>query len=147
MTSTRWVRPSAALARILPLLLSLLTTTALARETRIGPTGKPADYERVRKALSGLAPGDTLTLMRGLFDWSQNLSDSSLVARQPGGMPLPVSGIVVRGVRTQQGGLETILRGATDPAGRPVRPSRGTNAAFRNAPGGNRVTVEDLVLE
>ena len=135
------------MARILPLLLSLLTTTALARETRIGPTGKPVDYERVRQALSGLAPGDTLTLTRGLFDWSQNLTDSSLVARQPGGMPLTVSGIVVRGVRSEQGVLETILRGATDPAGRPVRPSRGTNAAFRNAPGGNRVTVEDLVLE
>ncbi|HEX7880200.1 MAG TPA: right-handed parallel beta-helix repeat-containing protein [Candidatus Eisenbacteria bacterium] len=138
--------------RLLPaILLSLVVVTpSSARNVRLAPTGKPVDYERVRKALGSLAPGDTLTLMRGTFDWSANLSDSSLVAKQPGGMPIPVPRVVVRGEPAQPGraGVAgTLLKGAVDDDGRPARPKRGTNAAFRNAPNADGVTIEDLTFD
>lgn len=154
MTTIRPRRSGAPLARLLPLvpsllllLLSLLSVTANARDTRIEPTGQPGDYARVRNALRGVATGDTLTLLPGIFDWSMNLADSTLIPRQPGGMPIAAGGIVIRGVRSGPGAPGTILRGAIAAAGGPVRPSLGTNAAFRNAPGANRVTVEDLTFE
>lgn len=147
MTTTRPLPRRAPLARILSFLPLLLCTTTEARDVRVEPTGKPADYDRARAALQRLAPGDTLTLQPGVFDWSRNLADSALVPRQPGGMPITISGIVIRGSRSPGGAPATILRGATAADGRPVRPKRGTNAAFRNGPGAEHVTVEDLVLE
>ncbi|TPW11009.1 MAG: hypothetical protein FD129_1773, partial [bacterium] len=148
MMTTRRFRPRAPLA-CLPLILpAFLATTALSRDVRVSPAGLPGDYDRVQSVLSTLASGDTLTLARGVFDWSRNLADSSVVRLQPGGMPVTRGRIVVRGTRSGEGSPETILRGATDPkTGRPIRPARGTNAAFRNGVNADRVTLEDLVFE
>jgi hypothetical protein len=148
MFNHRHASAGLGLARTAPLLLSLLLAPALsAGEVRIGPNGKPNDYQRVKDALAGLAPGDTLTLMRGTFDWSANTADSTLVRRQPGGLPVSVPRVLIRGEAARPGGTGTILKGAADANGRPVRPARGTNAAFRNAPRADGVTIEDITFD
>lgn len=113
---------------------------AEARRVTLRGTNQPSDYESVRRALRTLSPGDTLVLENGTFDWSENVRDSTLVPAQPGGLPITVDRLTILG----RGAL---LRGARDADGHPVRPERGTNAAFRNAPGANGVTIDGLILE
>lgn len=115
--------------------------TAAGRDRLLQPTGRAADYDTVRAALAALQPGDTLTLGAGLWDWSGNVHDSTVVARQPGGLAVPVSNVTIRGR------AGTVLRGALDRHHEPVRPEQGTNSAFRNAPGVHGVRIEDLVLD
>lgn len=132
---------------IAPLLLGLLMAgfptrpdLAHARSVALGGTNSPSDYDSVHRAMRGLSAGDTLILTAGIFDWSRNVEDSTLVPGQPGGMPITVERLTILG----RGAL---LRGARDADGHPVRPRQGTNAAFRNAPGVHGVTIDGLIFE
>lgn len=136
-------RPRARAAVPTALLVSLLIVAPLpssARSVTIRGTNQPSDYDSVRRAMATLAPGDTLILTGGTFDWSENLNDSTVVSSQPGGLPIAVDDLTILG----RGAL---LRGALGADGHPVRPERGTNAAFRNAPGADRVTIDGLIFE
>src|SRR5512140_1921507 len=103
--------------RVLPLLLLLILAPpreARARNVAVDPTGSPRDYKRVREALGRLSPGDTLFLGGGVFDWSENVSDTTMESGMPGGMAIRTSRVAIVGRRG------AILRGKLDSRGEPV---------------------------
>lgn len=141
--ATRRPNSGAHAAAGLLLLMALLASApppSTARSVTIRGTNHPSDYDSVRRAMATLAPGDTLLLTGGTFDWSENLRDSTVVSTQPGGLAIALDDLTILG----RGAL---LRGARGADGHPVRPERGTNAAFRNAPGADRVTIDGLIFE
>src|SRR5512140_1474301 len=139
------LRRRALFSRLILLGSLVLPGAAAGSSITIRPTSTPADFENVRDALRRLSPGDTLRLGAGVFDWSANVSDTSEAVLLPGGLKVPVSGVTIMGV--QDGRRETVIRGATDSRGGPLLSDVATNAAFRNAPGVQNVTLKSMTLE
>lgn len=132
---------ASASAALLLLLLAGRPFPVAARTITVAPTGRPDDYRRVREAMARLLPGDTLSLGAGVFDWSENVTDTLAADGRPGGMAVTVDRLTILGRKG------AVLRGKTEGQDEPARLSIGANAAFRNAPGADGVTIRGLTLE
>lgn len=132
-----------ALLAVLP----LLAGTLVARTIDVYPTNTPGDFQAVQNAIASAAPGDTVLLHAGRFDWSGNGAVLPGYALQVG-LPITVSGITVSGDRDANGTLLTTIAGPTDGSGLPLLyANNGINGAFINGPGASGFTIEYLKME
>lgn len=128
-------------------LLTLLAGSLQARTIDVYPTNTVGDFQAVQNAIASAAPGDTVQLHAGTFNWTGNSAVLPGYTLQVG-LPIATSGITISGDRDANGNLLTTIVGPTDSNGLPLLyANNGINGAFINAPGANGFTIQFLNLQ